>query len=511
MTQKTRLHIAFLMVVVMAFAIVTISSAAGPDGSGWWTNYTVQNATSGDANVVVTAYHASGGADTQYTGSLVLGAGNSATYHPGLDATCESSGVATNGCRLGVNPALPAGFEGSVVVSSDAPVVSFVSVKNNQSGTVGVSDGTARASYNGVSGLANTLYFPSFKNNYRGQSTIHYVQAGGSDATVQMLYTTTAGATYDESVTIEANRSYAFVPATAGIPSCDGGGSDTCRGGAILTVTSGADVAGTTVEYADGVSVAEFVLSSGAITPANTDYTILIPSAKNNFNGQTTGIAILNTSNTDAIVDLDFSVKGVKNCTSVSVGDTDTVTDITVPAQGTQVIRGTLGNTPYPSDCDVFYSVVIKDQGADQLLAATVNQSETVNGQSYKTKYNGFAASSATNTVLFPLVKEYHNGTGITALSLINAGSIATTVEVTYQGASSYVMQTVSIEPGSSITLRDVANGDSDIASGTLPLTGTKYGVTAVANEPGATIVGFAQEAHVNKTLDIQNYSGINQ
>jgi len=511
MTQKSKVFVILLAAMLMAFAVVAVTSAAGPDGSGWWTNYTIQNATSGNANVAVTAYHASGGAATEYDGAVVLGAGNSATYHPGLDATCETGGsVATNGCRLGVSPALPAGFEGSVVVSSDAPVVSFVSVKNNQSGTVGVSGGAARASYNGVSDLANTLYFPSFKNDFRNQSSIHYVQAGGTDATVVMQYTTTAGAVYSETVTITANRSYAFIPAAAGVPSCNGGGEDTCRGGAILTVTSGSDVAGTTVEYADGVSVAEFVLSSGAITPANTDYTVLIPSAKNNFNGQTTGIAILNTSNTVATVDLDFNVKGVKNCSTVSVGDADTVTGITVPAQGSTVIRGSLGNTPYPTDCDVFYSVVIKDQGSDQLLAATVNQSETTNGQDYKTKYNAFAASSATDTVLFPLVKEtYQNG--ITAVSLVNAGNITTTVEVTYQGASAYVMQTVEIGPGQSITLRDVANGDSDIASGTTPPTSAKYGVTAVANAAGATIVGIAQEAHVSRLLDIQNYSGMSQ
>ena len=109
--KKSKLLVISLVVMLMAFAVVAVSSAAGPDGSGWWTAYTVQNATAGDANVAVTAYHASGGVATEYDGAVVLGAGNSATYHPGLDANCETGGAAaTNGCRLGVDPALPFGF-----------------------------------------------------------------------------------------------------------------------------------------------------------------------------------------------------------------------------------------------------------------------------------------------------------------------------------------------------------------------------------------------------------------
>ncbi|HIP72900.1 MAG TPA: hypothetical protein EYH05_16090 [Anaerolineae bacterium] len=508
----------FLVGIITLILLVVSTSAQGPDGSGWWTSPNVQNASSSNASVVVSAYWNTDSSSTDsFIGSVTLGPNASFIFHPGLSSNCETSGIATNGCRIGLTPDLPAGFSGSIVVSSDQPAVSFVSLKNNPSGSVGVTGGTARASYEGVNGnaVANTLYFPSFKNDFGGQSTIFYVQAAGSDATVRVTYTTQENPpqTYTQDKTILANRSYAFMPSTAGVPSCNGSTGNNCRGGAKLEVLSGGSVAGTVVEYEVGASVAEFVLASAAITPANTDTKILVPSAKDNWNGQTTGIAVLNTTNTDAVADLTFIVKGVTGCSSVSVGDMET-TQLTVPANGSAVVRTTAGNTPFPSNCQVFYSVTIEDQGADQNLAATVNQSENKNGQALKTKYNGFAATPATSTVLFPLVKETFSN-GITGVSLVNAGSVPTSVTVTYSGAADHVLRTVNISPGQSITLRNVAGGDPDIAnviSGGLPSSGAKYAVTAVADVAGAKIVGIAQEATATGTLlDIQNYGGTNQ
>lgn len=504
-----------LLAAVFVFITATTASAQ-ISGSGWWTSFTFQNATDSNATVAATAYHLTDSSSTDTpSGTVVLGGNSSATFHPGLGGTCSGT-PAPNGCRISLSPSLPAGFEGSVVISSDAPTVAFVSLNNNASGSVGVSGGTARSSYQGVdsSVAASQLFFPSFKNNFAGQSSIFYVQAAGSDSTVTITYTTQESPpkTYTEQKTILANRSYAFVPAAAGVPSCGGGTGNNCRGGAIVTVNSGGDVAGTVVEYQEGVSVASYVLASGAITPSNTDYTILIPSAKDDFSNATTGIAILNTSNTQATVDLTFTVKGVQGCSTISVGDVKNTTE-TVPAQGSTVIRTTAGNSPFNESCGVFYSVLIHDQGDDQLLAATVNQAGTSGGLEQKAKYNAFAASAATDTVLFPLVKE-NFGDDASGVSIVNAGSIATTVTVTYEGNSTHVLRTVSLSEGQSITLRNVYAGDPDasVISGGAPVGGEKYAVTAVADAAGAVIVGFAQQAKLSGTvLDIGNYEGFNQ
>lgn len=512
--HKLGLNVIILTAVLILMTVATASAQIS--GSGWWTSFTFQNATSNNATVVATAYYLTDNSATgNPTDSVTLGGNSSATFHPGLSGTCSGT-PAANGCRISLsNPALPSGFEGSVVISSDAKTVAFVSLNNNVSGSVGASGGTARSAYQGVdSSVADTtLFFPSFKNNFAGQSTIFYVQAAGSDSTVTITYTTQEGTpqTYTEQKTILANRSYAFVPSAAGVPSCNGSTGDNCRGGAIVTVNSGGVIAGTVVEYQEGVGVASYVLASGAITPSNTDFTILVPSAKDNFSNATTGIAILNTSSTAATVDLTFTVKGVQGCSNTSVGDVKTTTE-TIPAQGTTVIRTTAGNSPFES-CGVFYSVKIEDQGADQKLAATVNQSGTNGSLTQKAKYNAFAASSATDTVLFPLVKE-NFGANATGVSIANACSVATTVTLTYEGSSTHVLQTVSMAAGESVTLRNVYAGDPDatVLSGGAPVSGEKYAVTAVADAAGACIVGLAQQAKLSGTvLDVTNYEGFNQ
>ena len=52
--------------------------------------------------------------------------------------------------RIGFTPELPAGFQGAVVLSSDAPIVAVAQVGNNPSGSVGVPGGTATAFYQGI-------------------------------------------------------------------------------------------------------------------------------------------------------------------------------------------------------------------------------------------------------------------------------------------------------------------------------------------------------------------------
>jgi hypothetical protein len=195
---RSRLVAIALLVIALVFGVVVVA-AQGPDGSGWWANFTIQNTTGSTAAVVSTAYN-SANSDT-HTNSVNLEGGTSVIYHPGLSANCPGTvDTASSGCRIGLSPNLGAGFSGSVVVSSDAPVVAITNLNNNQSGTVGVSGGTARSAYQGVSGsLADTtLYFPTVKNNFNGQSTMFFVQAAGSDANVTITYNMNNGSSYND-------------------------------------------------------------------------------------------------------------------------------------------------------------------------------------------------------------------------------------------------------------------------------------------------------------------------
>lgn len=511
--------IIFIIVAAMSALAMTslVSAQSNPAGSGWWVGFTAQNAgtatgiveskifyTSGDVN-------ASTNANGEFNGNANVKNGNAITFHPGLAGTCAASAtVAVNGCRIGLGT-LPAGFQGSAVLSSNSPLVAYAQVNNNNSGSVGTPDGKARSAYQGTSNniADTTLYFPNVKVNFANQSTVLYVQAAGDDATGTVDFTMQNGATVSRQLNVTANRMQAFLLTNSDVSaSCTGGANLGCIGSAI--VTSNTPVAGTVVEFRNGVSVASYVLSTRAMTPADISSKIIAPVMKSDFNGSTTGASILNTSDTQAVVNLTFSVTGASAGCANNAGNTAT-SQVTIPAKSSTVVSKNRNNIGGLAAC-TFFAMTAEAQGGQQ-LAITVNESQA-NG-TRKAVYSGFNTSNATGDVLFPLVKENFNR-NTTAVTLVNAGSTATTAKVTYVGSSStHVVETQSIAPGQAINLR--VNRHNSSISDYAPQSGSSYPATndkyAVAVESTGSIVGLAQEATYNQSskLDIYNYEGFNQ
>ncbi len=510
--------IAFLVLVLSLIIGVASSSAQGPDGSGWWTGFTIQNVSGTEITADTTAYHLTGGNAGTYSNSTVVPDGFSVTFHPGLAGTCAA--VATNGCRIGLSPALPPGFEGSVVVSSNDQAVAVANLNNNASGSVGDPAGTARAAYQGTAGsIASTsLFFPTVKNNFVGQTTAFFVQAAGADANVTITYEMNDGASFSDSQTISANRTYVFVPSAAGVPSCNGGNGGggnvaPCFGGAVVESTTGS-IAGSTVEYVDGAAVAEFVLSTRGLTPSDAGTVIVAPALKNNFFSGTTGAVILNTGVAQATVDLDFTVTNTSGTCSVSIGDTASDQLVIDPGKS-QVVSfaaDTVGGLP---NC-VFYSMVATSSGPS--IAATVNENRVSGADTFKATYSAFNTGNATGSAFFPLVKEnFVNNT--TGLTLVNAGSVTTQVDVTYTGESAtHVLRTLSLDPGEAVGILrayagpNPATNNFTVVSGGLPTEGDRFAVQATATAGGATIVGIAQESSLSGIIyDVYNVEGFNQ
>ena len=511
--------IAFLVLALSLVIGVAASSAQAPDGSGWWTGFTIQNVSGTEITADTTAYHLTGGSASTYSNSATVPDGFSVTFHPGLAGNCPTP--ATNGCRIGLSPNLPPGFEGSVVVSSNDQAVAVANLNNNASGSVGDPSGTARAAYQGTAGsiASSSLFFPTVKNNFVGQTTAFFVQAAGSDASVTITYEMNDGNSYSDSQTIEANKTYVFVPGAAGVPSCNGGNGGggnvaPCFGGAVVESTSGS-IAGSTVEYVDGASVAEFVLSTRGLTPSDAGTEVVAPALKNNFFGGTTGAVILNTGSAQAVVDLDFTVTNTSGTCSASIGDTAT-DQLTVDPGKSQVVSfqaNTVGGLP---NC-VFYSMVATSDG--EPIAATVNENRVSGPNTFKATYSGFNTANATGTVFFPLVKEnfFNNTTGLT---LVNAGSVTTQIEVTYTGESStHILETLSLAPGEAVGILRAYAGPNPttnnftVQSGSsLPVELERYAVQATVMTGGATIVGIAQESSLSGIIyDVYNVEGFNQ
>ncbi len=506
-----------VLVVVLLLGVTAFSVAAqAPTGTGWWVGFTVQNTHASAINLSAEALWVTGGSPTTYNSAVNIPTTYAVTFHPGFAGTCGA--VADNGCRIAFNQDLPAGFEGSVVLSSDGPAVAIAQVNNNSSGTVGAPGGNARGGYQGTAGViaANDLFFPNVKNNFGGQTTAFFVQAAGQNANVTITYTMNDGNVYQETASITANRMYVFLPsaATPSVPSCGGATNDTCLGGA--KVTSNAPVAGTVVEFQEGVTVAEFVLSTRGVTPSDLGTTIVAPTMKNDFFGGTTGASVFNADPTDtATVDLTFTVTGVESGCSVSPGEVRNTT-ITVPPLASTVVSPFRNNIAGLPACTFFAMTAESNTG--ELIAVTVNESRTSGGDTFKAVYTGFNTANASSTVFFPLEKEDFFG-NTTGLALVNASASASTqINVVYSGATgTHSLTTISLGPGEAVSLRQVYKGVDPTkftldGGSTLPQANNKYAVTATATNGSAVIVGLAQEASVaSPFLDVFNLEGFSQ
>ncbi|MBK9049381.1 MAG: hypothetical protein IPL78_00225 [Chloroflexi bacterium] len=519
--NKRKLFTVLALVIIMTIGVVATSLAQGPDGAGWWASFTIQNATSTSANVVATAYDSSSG--STYNSSVTLPGDYSVTFHPGLAANCTNP-VTVSGCRIGLSPALPAGFEGSAVISSDSPVYAITSVNNNASGSVGVSNGAARSFYQGVDGTsaATKLYFPTVKHNFSGQSTVFFVQAAGADANVTISYRMNNGNTYTQNQIITANKMFAFAPLAAGVPSCNGGnggGSSVapCFGGA--TVTSDTPVAGVVIEYIHGASVANYVLATRGLSDADAGTIVAAPAMKNSFNGGTTGATILNTGLAQATVNLDFTVTSASAGCPLSPGHT-TSDSVTIAPGASVVVNQLQGNTgdldtPAQNRC-VFYSMVAD---SNQPIVVTVNENRTYLGAPVKAVYSGFNTANASDTVYIPLYKEFFNGQA-SGLTVVNASaSTATVIRATFTSStgSTHVVQTSSaVAAGAAVNFFELYNGQAGFTavSGGMPAFNTRHSVVVEAVTAGVPIVAINQESDRDAgdgVLDITNYEGFNQ
>lgn len=517
---------AFSILIILTILLVTTLSLSAQtiDGSGWWTNFTIQNTTSNVATIAAVGYHPTGGSSETYSSSTVLNGNTSVIFHPGLSATCPSTvTTAVSGCRIGLSPSLPAGFQGSVVISSDSPVVAVTSLNNNTSGTVGVSSGSARSSYQGIDGssASTTLYFPTVKRNFSGQSTIFYVQAAGAEANVTITYEMNDGSTHTQNQIIAANKMFAFAPsaATPAVASCNGGnggGSSVaaCFGGATVTSNSG-PIAGVVVEYIAGASTASYVLATRGLTTNDAGTELIAPTMKNDFNGSTTGATILNTGGSTANVTIQSTVTNVSAGCSANIGQVFTQ-NVSIPSGKSIVVNRFQGNTGTGNPNCTFYTMKATSTNS-QPIVMTVNENRDIAGQTVKAVYAGFNAASATDTVFFPLSKEFFNGQ-TSGLSVVNAGTTATKITGTFTcDDGTHVVQTASnVAAGAAVSFFNLSgggNGTFTALSGGMPGAGVKCSAV-MTSAGGQALVGLAQESDrdsSNGTLDITNYEGFNQ
>lgn len=500
-----------LLAAVLVFAVALSASAApsGLPGGGWWSPFQIQNVGDADAALAYTAYwqegQGGGEANTTYAqdGTITLPGGGSLTYNPSLAPNYPTGG------RIGFNTTdkhLPSGFAGGVVIEADQPIRAVVTVNNFKSQDMGVDGGRASAYYQSVQEPGTTLSFPVMKHNYFGQTTSFYIQAAGEAATINATYTYPGGSQAQTGLTIAAGKTYMLDPLAANVP-------ENTLGSLVVEATSGM-IAGVIVETQHSVSVGTFAMSTKAFAPADANTTVVAPTNKTKYFGGTTGWQLLNTTASEATVDVTFTIAGVQKNTlaaaaGITVGNQFAV-QITIPANGSYLFStGAAAGANYYKAIEVGGTKTITDglffsgvAVSNQALVATVNEANGLN----RILYSAFGAGGATTKLAAPAVKEAFFNQN-TSLNVQNVGTANTTPTAVYNcGGTEYtVVAPSALAPGQAVNffrLSDAARwGDVKVPAS------NNCAVIVTADQP---IVAVAQESITTNAQDIKNYEGFN-
>jgi hypothetical protein len=486
------------------FGVTSLANAQALPGSGWYTTAVIQNIGAGPATVHLDVYQ-QGTTAAAVTADIApaIPVNSSRVFFPG------SGGVGGN---VDTSTALPGSFSGSMVVSSNEPVVAIGQITNFQNTAfgVGVAGGYASEQFRGSPADSATINFPLVKSSFGGKTTNFTVQAAGADVTATATILTSDGVTHTKPLTIAANRSVTFGPSDGFTPAvlatgCAVGGvldpnTSPCFGS--LTVTGNNNIAGVALEFEDGKSPATAVQAASMFGTSEVGSTVLCPIMKNDFaaNHRTTGMSIANTGAAAVNVNAVFTT---------AAGQTFTQPQVSI-APGKSFVfsafQNTVGNMPAGT-------LAAARVTADKPTIVGVVSERNISGAPVKfTTYTCFNPATATAKVAAPVVKSNfgNNTTGIQVQNANDIGGASFAVNATYicdAGASTYgPIATKSLAPGESANYFNPSQVPAGkLCAVTLDAGGTNK-IVAIMNESSDTFPGTPQAL-----LNTKNYEGFNQ
>jgi hypothetical protein len=423
--------------LIMVALLLSLSATyADLPGGGWWTAEQIQAIGGDDTTVAFTAYGDTA-ADDVVCGSTVLDDGEAVVYMPvdWLEPNCAD---------------MPEGWRGAAVVSADKEIVAVVEETNQDAGGVlGVSGGTADASYRGISGseAATTLSFPAYKSDHAGETSTFYIQNTGSAATTlratfQECAATTpgcsgTGATYVYTLTtaVEPNRMTIIMPGdAAGMPTGDG-----YFGGLMVESLDGQPLAGVVNEHATTTTgPATYLKSTRAFVGSEYDTTLYAPAIKKTY---PQGAGALSKWSALQIQNVGSGPGDFVVTYNIAIGDrqgqeiVDDTTCVDIPVGQTCFVM-----TLFPVDGSGTAQLLDGEYAAatvtgDQDMVAVVNE-ETIfshpvaSAKQYAT-YSAVPDSAAATAVSVPAYKEEWVGRimGVTAMSVDGDADITATIK----------------------------------------------------------------------------------
>lgn len=455
LTILKKLGFALVLVALLVIAASTLVSAAPPTPSGptgyftYSAGFQVQNLSASVATIAATYYKPDG--TVQATVPDTISANGSKTYYP--------------------LSAVPSGYSGSVVLTSDQPVAAIVNVLGN--------GGVAGASYTAMSAGSSPVSLPVLmKGNYGFNTWFNVQNTSTSAANVTVTYSDSGALA---PVTIQPGAAHTFLQA-----------SETHSAKVFSGVVTSSQPVAVAVMEEDPKTL--FAYSGFPSSAATTNPVMPLVNA-NNF-GFVTGIQIQNTggSSTNVTVSYTPSLAGTA-CTETQ----------TVPSnQSVSFALYAFTYSPRPAGDTTNCTLGQKFVGSAKVTANSASQNLVVNvNQLYPgvkgEAYGGFNPSLGTRKVVFPLImdRNYGYNTGLNVMNVNSSGS--TTVTCTFSGSSYTASATLA--PGQSL---------SDYEGGKIA-NGYVGSATCTASNVSDKIVGTVNELGSGTGDQFLVYEGINQ
>jgi hypothetical protein len=420
--MKKSLFVVLLLLAILALGI----SSAGAQAFTYTSGFQVQNLASSQATLVITFVNQDGSTEATLTAQTIP-ANGSQTYFP--------------------LSAVPDGFNGSVVISSDEPVAAITNVVGDNF--------SAAAAYEAVSEGSTTVLLPLLMQNNSGFSTWFNVQnTGSAAASVNVAYSDGSSA---GPVTIQPGASQTFIQTAETHTQAVFSG----------VITSDQPVAASVIEESSAVMFAYSGFNAGSTDP-------VMPLINANNSGYITGIQIQNAgaSATDVTVSYTPSLAGTA-CTETQ----------TVPANSSATFAlfafANGANSTCAAGATFVGSAQVTGNSTSQELVAITNQLlPNVNGEAY----SGFDPAAATDTSVMPLIMDRNSGY-FTGFNVQNVGSSSTDVTCTFSGGVSYTVNATLAAGAATTALQNGQIADGYVGSGTCTSTGEP--ILAIVNELG--------------------------
>jgi hypothetical protein len=448
-------------VLFIVFALVfSLFAVSGPQavyaqgfGVSWDSSFQVLNLSdTDDANIQMYYYNQDGSPATMESGysnpdSDTVTKGQSNTYFP-------------------IHAA--AGFNGSVVVSSDQPIAVISNLVVNT---------TARAlgSYVAFESGANTIYFPLLMKGNASQTSTFNVQNTGSDSVdITISFTPEVGSSYpsispiNDTIAMGAAHTYdlgtlsQFSSVTKWV------------GSASVTVGDTADsIAGVASTVNQKFSDAYQLATYNAFNSGST--TVLLPLIQENNSGNRTSI---NCQNIDP-----------SNTTTISVAYTPEAGSVSkvseskpgITANGIAVfLQDYQGSAKFVGSATVTSSPAVP-------LVCVVNQQKPANGR--YSAYEGFDPSAATDTVVLPLIQSRNgndtNGYVYSSINLATADGSSHSITCDFRPAPGFTDPSDATDSGASVVFvqNDIYGNGSKFVGGAVCSTGDGAGLFAIVNQ----------------------------